>query len=56
MLRELGEEQNLKNMVILSENMATKTSKLILNEKALRFKENIDKEINLVQKTAAHDG
>jgi hypothetical protein len=40
--------QNLKKMVIISENMSQKTSKLILNQKAQKFKENIEKEINLV--------
>ena len=36
-------------MVVLSETLSLKTSKLILNQAALRFKENIESEINLIQ-------
>jgi hypothetical protein len=43
-------------MVQKSESKAQKTSKLVLNQKALKFKENIEMEINLVQSTAAVDG
>ena len=43
-------------MVIISENFAPKTSKLILNQKAQRFKENIEAEINLVQSQTINDG
>ena len=41
--------KNLKKMVVLSETKTVKTSKLILNHAALRFKENIEFEINLIQ-------
>jgi hypothetical protein len=36
-------------MVIVSENMQQKTSKLILNQNAIRFKENIEAEIKKIQ-------
>tara|TARA_B110000285_G_C15075822_1_gene590671 strand:- start:163 stop:369 length:207 start_codon:yes stop_codon:yes gene_type:complete len=42
--------ENLKKMVIVSENMQQKTSKLILNHNAIRFKENIAAEITKNQK------
>ena len=41
--------ENLKKMVIVSENMQQKTSKLILNQNAKRFKENIEVEIKKIQ-------
>ena len=39
---------NLMKKFIISVTKAKKTSKLILNKKALRFKENIEREINLI--------
>ena len=41
--------ENLKKMVIVSENMQQKTSKLILNQNAKKFKENIEVEIKKIQ-------
>lgn len=52
---ESGNLENLRNMVVKSENQAQKTSKLILNQRAQRFKENIEKEINLVQRKIIDD-
>ena len=47
------DESNLKKMVILSEAQHKKTSKIILNKKAVKFKQNIEDEIRQTQNAIA---